>query len=92
MSEKKTLPQILVCDDDAIFQVGVKRSLAHLYQCHSAYNGDEALAILRQQQIDIVLLDIQMRTQDEGLKYLPRLAEADPEVSIAISSQYTDFA
>jgi DNA-binding NtrC family response regulator len=85
------LPQILVCDDDAVFQLGVKQALKGQFECRSAYNADEALAILRNHPVDILLLDIQMRSPTEGLKFIPRFLEQDPELAIAMVSSLKDF-
>jgi DNA-binding NtrC family response regulator len=85
------LPSVLICDDDSTFHLAVKYALRDLYECRSAYHGDEALSILAKQNIDAILLDVQMRTTEEGLDYLPRLKQIDPEVTIIMSSARTDF-
>ncbi|MCM2280026.1 MAG: sigma-54 dependent transcriptional regulator [Oligoflexia bacterium] len=85
------LPQVLVCDDDSIFQTATRMSLKGKCDCRSAYNTDEALAILRNHAIDLVLLDVQMRTSDEGLKAIPKLKAADGELAIIMSSGLKDF-
>ena len=85
------LPQILICDDDSIFHLAVKHTLKGLYECRSANNGDEAVTIIKNHPIDAVLLDIQMRTADEGLKTIPKIKEVDPDVAIIISSGLSDF-
>lgn len=84
-------PQVLVCDDDTSFHLAVKNALKPRYGCRSAYHGDEALAILRNHPVDAVILDVQMRSPDEGLKFIPKLLEADPELAIVMSSGLTDF-
>ena len=85
------LPQILICDDDSVFQLSVKQALKGKYECRTAYNADEALAILKKQPVDILLLDIQMRSPTEGLRFIPRFLEADPELAIAMVSGLTDY-
>ena len=60
------LPQLLICHDDAIFQLSVKQELKGQFQCRSAFQSDEALAIIRNHPIDVLLLDIQMRSPEEG--------------------------
>src|SRR5262245_61025583 len=86
------LPQILICDDDSMIHLSIKHALQGRFECRSAYNGDEAAAILRSHAFDAILLDIQMRTADEGLKLLPKLREADTDVAIVMISGMTDFA
>jgi DNA-binding NtrC family response regulator len=85
------LPIVVICDDDATFHLAVKHTLKGRYDCRSAYHGDEALALVRNHPVAVLLLDIQMRTHDEGLRYLPRLLEADPDLAIVMSSAMTDF-
>ncbi|MBC7691448.1 MAG: sigma-54-dependent Fis family transcriptional regulator [Methylotenera sp.] len=91
ISSGGALPQVLICDDDQTFHLAVKYSLKGRFQCRSAMNGDEALAIVRNHPIDLILLDVQMRTPDEGLRYLPRLKEADEDLAIIMSSGLSDF-
>lgn len=92
MSLASPMPQILICDDDSLFHLALKQSLKGRYECRSAYNVDEASVLLKKHAIDIVLLDIQMRTPDEGLKAIPSFLETDPEVAIIMISGLTDFA
>jgi len=87
----KAQPQVLICDDDIAFQVAVKQSLKGTCECRSAHNGDEALVLLRKQRFDIVLLDVQMRSDDEGLRFIPKLKEADEDLTIVMASTVTDF-
>jgi two-component system nitrogen regulation response regulator NtrX len=86
-----TVPTILICDDDPIFHLALKQTLKSRFECRSAYNADEAEAILRNHRFDIVLLDVQMRTGDEGLKAITRLKDADPDASIVMSSGLADY-
>lgn len=91
MSSTPALPQVLICDDDSLFHMALKQALKGIAECRSAYNSDEALVIVRNHPVDLVLLDVQMRTSDEGLKAIPRLKEADGDVAIVMSSALTDF-
>jgi two-component system nitrogen regulation response regulator NtrX len=85
------LPQILICDDDAVFQLSVKQALKGKYECKTAYNADEALAVLKKNPVDVLLLDIQMRSPSEGLNFIPRFLEIDPDLAIAMVSSMTDY-
>ncbi len=57
MSDK---PSILVVDGERSMRDFLKSSLADRYRVHTAANGTEALAILREERLDLVLSDIQM--------------------------------
>ncbi len=55
---------ILVADDSAIVRTMVKKAIAMaglpIAQVHEAANGEEALAVLRKNWIDVVFADINM--------------------------------
>jgi len=87
----KKLPEILICDDDQTFHLSVKFCLKNQFECRSAYNCDEAIAIIKNNPIQILLLDVQMRSPDEGLKYLPEIKSLDDELQIIMTSGRTDF-
>ena len=85
------LPQLLICDDDSNFHVAIKHSLKGRYECRSAHNADEAILLLQKGPVDILLMDIEIRSRDEGILAIPRIREQDPDVSIVMSSGRTDF-
>ncbi|MEK6705242.1 MAG: sigma-54 dependent transcriptional regulator [Bdellovibrionota bacterium] len=82
---------ILICDDDQTFQLALRQALKERYTVRSAYNCDEASVIIRNSQIDILLLDVQIRTPDEGLKFIPRFHELDGSLTIVMVSGQTEF-
>jgi len=87
----KRLPKILICDDDETYHLALRYLLKDRFELNSAYNSDEAVAILKNHSIDIVLLDVSMRTEDEGLQAIPRLKAIDSDCSIVMSSGNKDF-
>lgn len=87
----KTQTQILICDDDRTYHLAVKYALKGKFECRSAHNGDEALIVLKSNPIDLVMLDVEMRSDSEGLEYIARILEVDPDVAIIMSSGRTDF-
>ncbi len=91
MHRPDVLPRILLCDDDSLLQMAVKHALKGIYEVTSAYNTDEAKVLLRNRSYDLLLLDIQMRTEDEGLRALPEFNELDPDLPILMISGRTDF-
>ncbi len=88
MNSKKN---ILICDDDRLVHLTLKHILQNSYIFHSAYNADEATLHLKKTPIDILLLDINLRTAEEGLNSIPRFKEIDPEIAIIMISGRTDF-
>ena len=87
----KRLPKVLICDDDETYHLSLRYLLKDRFEIKSAYNGDEALAIIKNNPIDLVILDVSMRTEDEGLQYIPRIRGVDTECSIVMSSGSKDF-
>jgi len=84
-------PVLLICDDDPLIHMAVKQALKPHYECRSAHDVDEALVIIKNNSIDILLLDIQIRTDDEGIKALPKFRGIDPDLPIVMMSGLTDF-
>ena len=77
--------QILLVEDDELDVISVKRSLNkldHEYKLHVAYNGKEALTMLRQEEEelkpDVILLDLNMPKMN-GLEFL-RTLRADEKL------------
>jgi two-component system nitrogen regulation response regulator NtrX len=91
MIVKQNLPRVLVCDDDKNIHLALKSALGKEYDIKSAYNGDEARAILKSNTMEIVLMDMEMRTPTEGLDTIPKLIEIQPEVIVIFFSGKTDF-
>lgn len=91
MLVKKSLPKVLVCDDDKTLHLAIKTVLSQEYDIKSAYNGDEAVAILKNQRMDIVLLDMEMRHDREGIETIPKLLDIQNDVEIIFFSGKLDF-
>jgi CheY-like chemotaxis protein len=85
--------RILVVDDDPDFVEVTTRILRTAgYETVSAANGAEALAAMRQQKPDLVLLDIMMSTLLDGLSVSEEM-HADPglrDVPVIMVSSITD--
>ncbi|MGE0616772.1 MAG: sigma-54-dependent transcriptional regulator [Bacteriovoracia bacterium] len=84
-------PAVLICDDDALFQATLKHVLADRFDIHSTTNPDEARAALKSRPFQVMLLDIQMRTPDDGLRALPKIRELEPDLPIIMISGRSDF-
>jgi DNA-binding NtrC family response regulator len=82
--------RILIVDDNQNFHLMIKTALKGKFEFRSAYHGDEALVILKKEAIDIVLMDVQMRTPNEGFETIPKVRDIDPEMIIIMSTGLTD--
>jgi len=88
--------KILVVDDEVDLEVLIKQKFRRQirnkeFEFVFAFNGVEALAILKQQDdIDIVLSDINMPEMD-GLTLLSKIPDTSPLVKTVIISAYGDM-
>ena len=55
-----------------------------------AFNGDEAMKVLDMVKPDLVILDVKMRSDDEGLTYLPLIKKKLPNVKIIMITGVDD--
>lgn len=81
-------PTILIVDDEAIIRDLCSRALKD-YQILQAENGEEALRILGDRSVDLVLVDVMMPVMN-GLELLQRIKERDPSQLVMIMTGYAD--
>ena len=91
MSAPSTPPTILVVEDDtnqrALYQ---EELIDEGYQVLAAGDGKEALAHVRAQKPDLVILDINMPVMD-GLDTLSQLLEHDGQIPVIINTAYASY-
>lgn len=81
---------ILLCDDDKDIVNALKIYLTSPeYRLFEAHNGEEALAVLRQQEMELILLDIMMPIMD-GLTTLAKIREFSNVPVILLSAKSED--
>lgn len=82
MSVALAKPHVMVVDDDLEFLNVLERWLVHAgYEVHSAKNGIDALVLLKQQPVDVVLTDLRM-PDINGLQLLAMIKELDPDLPV----------
>jgi two-component system nitrogen regulation response regulator NtrX len=89
MSTKQ--PTLLICDDDSLYAEALKKNLQGPFEVLVAKNGDETLDALKKENVQAVLLDIQMRTPQEGLDYLPKIRALDAELPIIMLTGHAEL-
>lgn len=86
--------RVLVVDDEVPFCRALGRMIEELGESFSvvgeAYDGEEALAMLRLAKPDIVFTDIRMGVMD-GLQLLEHIKRIDPDVITVVLSAYPEF-
>ncbi len=81
---------VLVVEDDAIQRRQMARVLiGHGYTVALASSGDEAIRMLGEQQISIVLTDRKMPGTD-GLELIKHIKSTYPEILVAMVTAYPD--
>jgi two-component system, chemotaxis family, chemotaxis protein CheY len=77
----------LIVDDSSVMRKIVERSLRQagidLNQVIEAGNGAEALAVLQEQQVDLILCDINMPVMD-GLEFIKQLREVEKAKGVPV--------
>jgi two-component system chemotaxis response regulator CheY len=85
--------RILIVDDSSVMRKILERSLrqagVELSSVHQAGNGAEALAVLAENQVDLILCDINMPVMDglEFVKQLPGVENAKGAPVIMITTE-----
>ena len=77
--------KLLICDDMKSlceYYAKVFSKTSEVEVVGTAQNGDECQVLVQKTQPDILLLDIQMRTNDEGLEVIKDLLEIKPDLKI----------
>ncbi len=82
---------ILVVDDEEVLQ-DVLTSLLRRegYDTHSARSGEEALTILRDEEIDLVLLDLMLPGMS-GMEVLKNVRRIDPGMVVVVITAYSSI-
>ena len=84
-------PKLLVVDDEIDICNFVKSFFEMRgFVVSTALNGDEAMAKLLEVNPDLVILDIMMRRDGEGLEYLPKIKKALPSVKVIMITGVDD--
>ena len=83
--------KILVCDDEALIRNVIKEySLNEGYTVYEAENGEEAINILLEKDVDVVILDIMMPKKD-GITAIKEIKEIKDVPVIMLSARTMEF-
>lgn len=83
------LTRILAVDDEADMRETFRSILAKSYSTLTAASGDAALAIIKEEAVAVVLLDIRMPGQN-GLEVLKEIKRLEPELDVIMVSASKD--
>lgn len=62
------------------------------FKVYSAYDGEEALKVAADKQPQIILLDVNMKTEEDGFEALPKLKKILPDAKILLVTGMEDEA
>lgn len=92
--ELVTPVKVVIADDHVLYREGVRTALStkkDIKLIGEADNGQQLLHLLKHMQPDVVLLDIQMPIMD-GIKTLPELKKAYPDIKIIMLTMYNEHS
>lgn len=80
---------ILFVDDEPDLLTGITRFVKAALNCRilTAENGDQAIALIRREPVDLVVTDIRMPGKD-GLTLLGEILAIDPHISVMVMSGF----
>ncbi len=85
------MKKILLVDDEEGIQLLYKEEFEEDgYSVDSAYNGEDALELFKQNPPDLVILDINMPGMN-GIEVLRCMKEANPDLPVILSSAYQEY-
>ncbi|MCR5668277.1 MAG: response regulator transcription factor [Lachnospiraceae bacterium] len=87
------MPNILICDDEKDIVSALEIYLSSDgYQIYKAYNGEEALEMMKRDPIDLVLLDVMMPKMD-GIQTITEIRKTSnvPVIFLTAKSEDTDM-
>ena len=81
-------PHILIIDDDIDFINDFSLVLDEDYKCSFALNGHDAISLIQDSVPDVILLDLMLGNEDNGLELLNKLQKVEDVPVIMV----TDYA
>ncbi len=83
------IDRVLIVDDEPVLRDVLSTLLEqHGYVTHSAASATEAIAVLGEEEVDLVLLDI-MLPDTSGLEVLPKIKAIDPHIPVIMMTAYS---
>jgi len=84
------MKHVLIVDDEKPFLMSVRDGLAHhgeQFQLHLAFNGQEAVKVLQQQPVDLIVTDLKMPVMD-GFQLLAYLSGNFPAIPVIVMTAF----
>jgi two-component system invasion response regulator UvrY len=85
--------RIIVCDDHPIVREGIRLIVQRhkdIAPAEQAASGGELLAKLQGSQFDVILLDVSLPGEPDGIDLLKRLKRDHPDLAVLVMSMYPE--
>lgn len=85
--------RVLLADDSAAFRFGLRTMLSAIPDVEvvgEAASGDEAVVLTARVHPDVVLMDLSMTTDDDGVVATTRISEQSPHVGVLVLTMSAD--
>ena len=88
MEESQPVRKILVADDEEVTRDLFKRLIPRLgHEIYTASNGQEALEMIRENNFDLLIMDLKMPVMD-GMELLDRIHQLGKEIPTIVITGY----
>jgi len=87
MTDQQTPRRVLFIEDEPALRISYERFFRPRYAMTFASSGAEALARVREEPPDVVVLDLRLPDTD-GVELLRRIRESHPDVPVIITTAY----
>jgi len=85
------MARILLADDEPSIRFFYSEVLAGSgYDVLEAHSGDEAMQLIQSEPLDLVVLDIKLRSEN-GLNVLQQIVHYNPRLPVMLLTAYTSF-
>lgn len=95
MRRRNGMKTILIAEDEKLIRKGliamIKRTSVPVDVILEARDGEEALSILKQNEVDLLITDIRMPKMN-GIELVSRLSELERQPLVLVISGYDDFS
>lgn len=86
MNIEHTDKTVLVVDDEDSIRLTYKIALKSICKVKEAATINDALSIIKKKNIDLVILDIMIENDDDGINLLRSIKEFDPNINVIMAT------
>ncbi len=87
-TQKTAKPLLLLIDDDYDFSSDFLMLLKDYFECLSAEDGEEGIEIIKEKNIDVILLDLMFEEKENGIEILKKIKKIDPNIPVIMITDY----